>query len=347
MQVSEANTTVLSGSDEYPFAGANPGDGWCENYALVANDPEAGINLCLYMGRQPFDVSVWHEILLLSLPDGRVLVWKSAGRGRFEDGGGGAMVSFRCTDPGRRWTIALDGFTWETTAAALQAAPFSDGPWTRTTIDLEFTAAMPPWILGNNDLENAWEHSHYEQLGRLTGTVRVDGAEWTFAGTGHRDHSRGPRDFRSVLDHAWVNCLFPSGRGFALYRMRVPDGSDGVAVAGVYDGQALRAAAVTSMPLLAETVDHDTYALLLDVDGSPVRIQAEIVRSVGTVSYVTPNHMAIGTSFSAQACQVVSECGTRFIWDGEVGFGHTQRSTSAVISPHHDKPHHEKGSGTA
>ena len=90
MLVSEPNTTVLSASEEYPFAGANPGDGWCENYALVANDPDAGINLCLYLGRQPFDVSVWHEILLLSLPDGRVLVWKSAGRGRFEDGGGGA-----------------------------------------------------------------------------------------------------------------------------------------------------------------------------------------------------------------------------------------------------------------
>jgi hypothetical protein len=329
MRFGEAGTPALAESEEYPFAGQNPGDGWCENYALVANDPDAGINLCLYLGRQPFDLSVWHEILLLSLPDSRILVWKSAGRGHI-DNGGGAMATFRCTEPGQRWAVALDGFTWETTAIQLQGGPFGDGPWTRTALDLEFAAAVPPWILGNGDLDNAWEHSHYEQLGHVTGTVRVGDREWTFTGTGHRDHSRGPRDYRSVLDHAWVNCLFPSGRGFALYRMRLPDLSDGVALAGVYDGETLHPATVTSMPLLAETDDHDRYGLLLDVNGAPVRIDAEILRRVGTVSYVTPNHMVIGTSSHPQACQVVQERGTRFTWDGESGFGHTQRSTSAA-----------------
>jgi hypothetical protein len=316
------------------MAGPNPGAGWCENYALVANDPDSGINLCLYMGRQPFDLSVWHEIVLLSLPDGRVLVWKSAGRGGTDTGGGGAMASFRCTEPGRRWAVALNGFAWETTAADLQAGTFTDGPWTRTTLDLEFTAATPPWVLGSNDLEHAQEHLHYEQLGRVTGTVRVGEDSWTFTGTGHRDHSRGPRDFKSIRDHAWVNCLFPSGRAFALYRMRLMDDAGEVAVACVYDGHTLHPATVVSMPLLAETRDdaeHDRYELVLEVDGGPARIEAQIQRPVGTVSYVAPNHMTIGASSSPQACQVVQERGTRFTWDGEVGFGHTQRSTSAQI----------------
>jgi hypothetical protein len=329
VQVSEAGPPVLDNSVEHPMVGPNPGGGWCENYALVANDPEAGINLCLYMGRQPFDLTVWHEILLLSLPDERVLVWKAAGRGGTDNGGGGAMVSFRCTHPGQRWAVALDGFTWETTATELQAGTFTDGPWTRTTLDLAFQAAMPPWVLGNNDLEHAQEHLHYEQLGRMSGTVRVGEDSWNFTGTGHRDHSRGPRDFRSIRDHAWVNCLFPSGRAFALYRMRLMEGSGAVAVACVYDGDTLRAATVTSMPLLAETDDHDRYELLLEVDGAAVRIEAEIGRPVGTVSYVTPNHMTIGASSSQRACQVVQERGTRFTWDGEIGFGHTQRSTTA------------------
>ena len=330
MQVSEA---VLGSEVEHPMVGANPGGGWCENYALVANDPEAGINLCLYLGRQPFDLSVWHEIMLLALPDGRVLVWKSAGRGGTDNGGGGAMTSFRCTDPGRRWTVALDGFTWEATPAALATGTFTDGPWTRTTLDLEFTAAMPPWVLGDGDREHAQEHLHYEQLGRVTGSLRVgsgaDADSFAFTGTGHRDHSRGPRDFRAIRDHAWVNCLFPGGRAFALYRMRLMDGAGEVAVACVYDGDTLRPATVTSMPLLAETEDHDRYELLLEVDGAAVRIEAEIQRSVGTVSYVTPNHMTIGAAAGPRACQVVRECGTRFVWDGEIGYGHTQRSTSA------------------
>jgi hypothetical protein len=329
MQVGDIGAPVLGEALEYPFAGESPGGGWCENYALVANDPGAGINLCLYLGRQPFDLSLWHEILLLALPDGRVLVWKSAGRGGADNGGGGAMASFRCTEPGRRWGVAMDGFAWEATASELQAATFTDGPWTRTTLELKFTAAMPAWVLGNNDLEHAQEHLHYEQLGRVSGTVRVSDDSWSFTGTGHRDHSRGPRDFRSIRDHAWVNCLFPGGRAFALYRMRLMDGAGEVAVACVYDGNTLRPATVVSMPLLAESGDHDRYELLLEVDGAPARIGAQIQRPVGTVSYVTPNHMTIGASASRKACQVVHECGTRFTWDGEVGYGHTQRSRSA------------------
>lgn len=341
MQVDELGTAAMNptmdSALEYPFTGDIPGGGWCENYALVANDPTAGINLCLYLGRQPFDISVWHEILLLSLPDGRVLVWKSASRGGTDDGGGGAMAAFRCVDPGRRWTVALDGLTWESTAEALREGPFHDGPWTRTTLELTFEAAMPPWMLRGNDLEHAQEHLHYEQLGRMSGTVQVGGESWEFSGTGHRDHSRGPRDFRAIRDHAWVNCLFPSGRAFALYKMRLADGGvsgaqpGSVAVACVYDGTTLRSATVTSMPLLAESDDHDRYQLVLDVDGTPARIDAEIQRPVGTVSYVTPNHMTIGASSDPEACMVVQERGTRFTWDGEVGYGHTQRSTH--VSP--------------
>ena len=335
MPVGELRT--MDAALEYPFDGANPGGGWCENYALVANDPGSGVNLCLYLGRQPFDISVWHEILLLSLPDGRVMVWKSAGRGGAADGGSGAMAAFRCIDPGRRWSVSLDGLTWASTAEELRAGPFHDGPWTRTRIELTFEAAMPPWMLRGNDLEHAQEQLHYEQLGRVTGTVEVgagpDGRTWSFDGTGHRDHSRGPRDFRAIRDHAWVNCLFPGGRAFALYKMRLADGSGSVAVACVYDGTTLRPATVTSMPLLAEAGDHDHYQLGLDVDGRGERIDAEIVHPVGTVSYVTPNHMTIGASSDPAACMVVQERGTRFTWDGEVGHGHTQRSTHVQAQP--------------
>lgn len=81
----------------------------------------------------------------------------------------------------------------------------------------------------------------------------------------------------------------------------------------------------------AETDNHGRYELLLEVDGAPVRIEAEIQRPVGTVSYLTPNHMTIGVSSSPRSCQVVREHGTRFTWDGDVGYGHTQRSTSARL----------------
>lgn len=330
MKHADAPAYAIGASEEHPFAGQKPGGGWCENYALVGNDPAAGINLCLYLGRQPHDLEVWHEIVLIALPDDRVQVWKSAGRGGTDNGGGGAAATFRCIEPGRRWSAAMDGFTWTTTAAALEVDTFSDGPWTPTRLNLSFEAAMPPWVLGNQDLEHAQEHLHYEQTGRLVGSLQVGADRWDFIGSGHRDHSRGPRDFRAIRDHAWVNCVFPGGRSFALYRMRLVGDAGAVAVACVFDGQALSSAAVTSMPLLAEVDNEDSYELILDVNGTEESIHAEILKPVGTVSYVTPNHMTIGASASPQACQIVRECATRFTWSGEVGYGHTQRSTQAV-----------------
>lgn len=327
----ESDRDELTAEVEHPVAGDTPA-GWCENYAFVAGDPRAQISLIMCTGCQPFDTSLWHELLVVGLPGGRTLAWKSAGRGGAENGPGAALGRWRCERPGSRWRYRFDGFGRLVDTVGLAGGPLVDGPWTRAELELVFEAAGPAWNLSHDNLEHAWEHSHYEQLGRVTGTVTVDGKEWAFDGTGHRDHSRGPRDFASVLDHAWVDCLFGSGRFFALYRMRLPGGADGVAAACVGDATSITQATVIEMPLLDEdAASHEGYRIVLETEQGHHTIEAEIVAPLGTTSYMTPNWMTLGAGTAPEVTQIVFDGATRFTWDGEDGYGHTQRS----VAPEH------------
>ena len=322
---------TLTAEVEHPLR-THPPDGWCENYAFVAGDPEAQVSLIMCTGCQPFDTSLWHELLVVGLPLGRTFAWKSAGRGGADNGPGSALGRWRCEQPGTTWRYSFDGFGRLVDTDDLKHGPLADGPWTRAEVELEFTAAGPVWNLSQENLERAWEHSHYEQLGRVHGTVAIGGEAVSFTGTGHRDHSRGPRDFASVLDHAWVDCLFPSGRFFALYRMRLPGGVDGVAAACVGDANAVRPANVVEMPLLDEAPEtSERYRIVLATDDGHETIEAEIVAPLGTTSYISPNHMGLGASLAPEVMQIVSDGATRFTWRGEQGFGHTQRS----VAPEH------------
>jgi hypothetical protein len=324
----EFDRNELTAEVEYPVAGTTP-DGWCENYAFVCGDEQAQISLIMCTGCQPFDTSLWHEMLVIGLPGARTFSWKSAGRGAAKNGPGAALGRWRCEQPGARWRYQFSGFGRVVDTAGLANGPLQDGPWTRADLDLVFEAAGPVWNLSQDNLEHAWEHSHYEQLGRVTGTVTIDGSEVAFDGTGHRDHSRGPRDFTSVLDHAWVDCLFPGGRFFALYRMRLPGGADGVAVACIGDQNSVTSVKVLAMPLLDEDPSsHERYAIVLETADGRETIEAEIVAPLGTTSYMTPNWMAVGAGTAPEVTHIVSDGATRFVWAGEQGFGHTQRSTA-------------------
>jgi hypothetical protein len=97
--------------------------------------------------------------------------------------------------------------------------------------------AAPPWFTGSLSLEAATilESSiegrfmggpRYEQLCRMTGTVRLGGEERSFEGSGLRIRRYGVRDTAGFWGHCWQTALFPSGRafGYIAYPPR-PNGS--------------------------------------------------------------------------------------------------------------------------
>jgi predicted secreted hydrolase len=60
---------------------------------------------------------------------------------------------------------------------------------------------------------------HYEQAGRISGTIRIDNEMFNFSGHGQRDHSWGVRDTRVPTHWRWFSCQF--GEDLCLNATRV------------------------------------------------------------------------------------------------------------------------------
>jgi hypothetical protein len=65
---------------------------------------------------------------------------------------------------------------------------------------------------------------HYQVAGRVTGSVRIGGRQFTIDGLGHRDHSWGDRKWSAVLAHRWLAGSFGPELSFSLVTTLMPGG---------------------------------------------------------------------------------------------------------------------------
>lgn len=101
-------------------------------------------------------------------------------------------LEYRCEDALGRWRITAK------TA--------------RLEFDVTFEAETPAHVFPAMDAKQASAASdHYEQSGRVTGTLRLGEIERTLNGRGQRDHSWGPRDWSGVGEWIWLSGQFESG----------------------------------------------------------------------------------------------------------------------------------------
>lgn len=324
---------LLSAGDEYPvpLTEVPSTPMWCENFALVANDPARARGIWVHFSRQAWDLSLYRETILISLSEDQILVLKDLGRGGTQYGPGGATCRLQCEDVGQRWRLTGHGSGRVVSIGDLTDTPVTDGPLSEFDLDLVFEAAGSPWIMGGADIANVWEKSHYEQLGRIHGSITVAGEAMPFEGTGNRDHSRGPRDFTSVRDHVWSSCLFPDGRFFAFYVVRSTESAPTVAVG--FLGDSTETSPVTvELAMLCESADISRYTFALRHKNGVETIEAEVF-PFATMSFLSPNDMVIGRSLHPAARQVVQEARARFTWGQTTGWGHSERSTASADWP--------------
>ncbi|GAA0612613.1 hypothetical protein GCM10009547_13270 [Sporichthya brevicatena] len=87
--------------------------------------------------------------------------------------------------------------------------------------DLRFDATMDVANSGFPDGSEEWGPHHYEQGGRITGTVEVNNEEIAVDCGSNRDHSWGPRLYKDNPrgDFPWFN----DGKGFALQMYNASD----------------------------------------------------------------------------------------------------------------------------
>ncbi|MDY6795874.1 MAG: hypothetical protein SWK76_11465 [Actinomycetota bacterium] len=62
---------------------------------------------------------------------------------------------------------------------------------------------------------------HYEQAGKVTGMIKIGNREISFAGSGHRDHSWGLRDWAAPRLWTWLTSQFGDELSFNLSRVAI------------------------------------------------------------------------------------------------------------------------------
>lgn len=323
-------------TDELPVAELPDIPHWSENYCYEGYDKKANVGFWLHLGRWPRDPNLWREQLWVYLPDGTFTIMRGFGSHPVKNGPGGALMKLQCEEPGR-WRLMFKGPTRVTTPERLKEKPdsyLSDGPYAAVDFDVEFVETQPVWHFGDVLKDENWAQFHYEQHGRLKGTIRFQkaGGEWqtfTMDGPGYRDHSRGPRELSTFGGNYWLHGQFPNGRAFSLMHVwrnvdgeRVPAFSKAV----VYQDGKIYDATFGDLPLVTDRENPSTeYQLVLKSELDTMVIDAKIERSVSQSADSFMDSFD-GISGPAHGVLWVYEEATSFVWNGITGSGHSERA---------------------
>jgi len=105
-------------------------------------------------------------------------------------------LRYELTEPLRSWRITLQGDQ-------------------RARAGFTFDGVSPVYDYRDNaqTLPACVATAHYEQAGRLRGTLTLGGRQFQVDAVGHRDHSWGVRDWAGPANWKWITALFDDGAG--------------------------------------------------------------------------------------------------------------------------------------
>lgn len=323
-----SGTDTAVDSAELPLMEPPADESWSENYCNQAYFPGSGVGLWTHLSRLAGREGIWRDVLIAYLPGDRFLVAKGYGEGASAYGPGAGMLSMRCEEQWRRWTMRFHGAVRDVSGTELRSGPVVDQHHHVATLELTWTAMSPVWDLGERMAAQTWAHAHYEQACRVAGTLVLGDERWGLDGTGIRDHSRGPRVFGTVREHWWLSAQFPSGRSFAALQV-INHGDEVVplSVGYISDGTTLVPAEISGVEILGSAREGgpaQTRVRLRTGAGEQV-IEGQILQSM-PLGMGSPNELVLGLSVDERMPLTLRECQTECRWDGEIGYGLTERS---------------------
>jgi hypothetical protein len=302
---------------------------WCENYMTVAYAPEHELGAYIHLCRTPAEREMWEQEFVLYLPGDRFLVANGVGRGQFVDGTLTAgNLTLRCDKPFERWTQSYVGGARLVTGEELRSGPLQDGPHVPVEFHME-VRGWGPAFLYETMAGQTWGHGHYDHHHEVSGTLVYGTEQVEFAGSGLRDHSWGPRDYTLLGDHLWIHGQFPdSGRTFMIAHVEGVNGAAPFtyAVLGDRNGTEL-VSAKGPLPLArsVEEAERAGYVLEFATSSGPAVITAEILAPM-RMAFRGRNGISMGFHRAPGINHDYIEAHSRFEWDGEVGYGLTERS---------------------
>jgi len=176
---------------------------WSESYYFNFVDPKTKLGMFTRMGFRPGDG--WADALhAIYLPGSRVAF--TYGRrdigldlAAYNNDLTAGDLTITLSESHKRWRLNYDGPAQDIADAAvlLQRKKLRPEGWFNPAtmkMDLDFECITQPHFTFS-DQANAGAFGHFEQSGKVTGEIQIDGERWQVEGYGVRDKSWGPRDW--------------------------------------------------------------------------------------------------------------------------------------------------------
>ena len=215
---------LLSRRGKHPF-----NEKLAELYSLPEHAPENWNNSHYYSGHTLSGESLYARLGLRS--DGSAEVWFAYRSGDVfyshptmeYDDAKDSPLTVTCVDSGKEWAVSFDGIV------ADQNDPYKrsvrcqfSGTFLATDPIFDFAYHINPTSLAAAMAREHWSRelfqemqensqTHYEQNGRMTGTLVLDGKEIRLEMPTVRDHSYGKRDWNYMNKHMWLMALLDNG----------------------------------------------------------------------------------------------------------------------------------------
>jgi hypothetical protein len=295
---------------------------WTENIAWSMADPKSGVSIFGHLGRLQPDRRIWEGLSLIYLPDGSTLVNRSLGISLAEARNG--EYHYQPLLPNKLWRYSFDGVAQRVRPDELRRRPIGDAPFEVTAYDLTFDAVQPVFNMHRSDASS--DRMHLEHGGRMRGMVMAGGQRFDIDCTAYRDHSMSQRTFTTLDSETWANCVFPSGRIFSVLEVRRGDRQ--ILEGQIYHQGLMRLAKPLDVPALTDTAGNPSRGVLaVESEGERFEIAWELLDAgYAPFQLLRPVGMRPGLDHADPTNMAVLECPTKYIWDGEVGYGWLERS---------------------
>jgi len=300
-----------------------------ESMFFQAWDPDQGIGLWAHLNLTTEDNQLFVGELVIYLPDGEVLVDRSAGRAPDDLGPSSGNLTFRLEEPLQRWHVSFDGTAERTTSEALANSPGGAGRAEPIGIDLVFTAKSPVYdmytALGKEGM--AWGQIHHEQALSATGSMCFGGVDHPFTGYGYRDHGRGTRNLAPLGGDTMVFGVFPDGRAIGSLMAWTRDGTVVVEAGFLYDDRGYSTLKIDELPHLDDRFGNpaDVTARFIDAWGERMEIRCTGLHQA-TLTMDDPNHWVIGYDQRLEDPLIMVETPSQLQWGSAVGYGNVERN---------------------
>ena len=141
-------------------------------------------------------------------------------------------TSVKCLETDKKWLFSYRGELKDQKSGRTYEAQF-EGTFDASRTLFEFSQHLDSRVLAGAIAREKWTKDyfdalqkqnqvHYEQPGRLTGSIKIGSEETQLSLNAMRDHSYGRRDWNYMNNHFWLTCLFDDGTTFNANVVSVP-----------------------------------------------------------------------------------------------------------------------------